>query len=142
MVIAPNCAVSGASAATSQEDRSFWKATRRDFVVVLMQGRVKVFCTTGDGREPCLAVRGPGEIIGELAAIDGDQQPRVATVIAVEAVVARLIRANVFLEFVTSRPAVAVALLRTIVARLRRAIDGTSSSPMTPCTGWQHCWST
>src|SRR4051812_45120814 len=46
-------------------------------VVVLLSGRVKV-ATIGAGREAIVAVRGPGELIGELSAIDGG--PRSATV--------------------------------------------------------------
>jgi CRP-like cAMP-binding protein len=82
---------------------------------------VRVFCTTLEGREPLLAVRRAGELIGELAAIDGELQPRMATIVAMEPVLARVIPAVQFLEFVVTRPEVGVALLRSLTARLRAA---------------------
>ncbi len=88
-------------------------------MVLLRQGRVKVFCTTLEGREPFLAVLGAGELVGELAAIDGDLEPRVASVIAIEEVTARVIPAREFLDFLATRPQVAIALMRTLTARLR-----------------------
>ena len=38
----------------------FMEGDRSDFVVLLREGRVKVFRTTNEGREPFLAVRGSG----------------------------------------------------------------------------------
>ena len=49
-----------------------------DEVVVVLSGRVKVSTVTGDGKEVVLAFRGPGDLLGELSAIDGE--PRSATV--------------------------------------------------------------
>ncbi len=53
-----------------------------DHVIVLISGRAKVSSYTQDGKEVVLAVRGPGELLGELSAIDGN--PRSATVSALE----------------------------------------------------------
>src|SRR5262249_53589977 len=55
-----------------------------DRVMVLLEGRVKIASVSEDGREAVLAFRGPGEVLGELSAIDG--QPRSASVIAVDPV--------------------------------------------------------
>ena len=49
-----------------------------DRVMVLIEGRVKIASASEDGREAVLAFRGPGEVLGELSAIDG--QPRSASV--------------------------------------------------------------
>ena len=51
-------------------------------VLLLRIGRVKVETTTAAGRSVVLAVRGPGELVGELAALD--EQPRFATQSAAE----------------------------------------------------------
>ena len=99
----------------------FMEGDRSDFVVLLKEGRVKVFRTTTEGREPFLAVRGPGDLVGELAAIDGDLEPRVATVVAMEPVVAQVIPAIEFIDFVAARPRVSLALLRSLTGRLRAA---------------------
>jgi CRP-like cAMP-binding protein len=99
----------------------FFEGDRSDFVVVLREGRVKVLCTTSGGRELVLALRGAGDLVGELAAIDGDPEPRAATVVALEPVLAQVIAAEIFRDFVASRPRVALGLLRSLTARLRVA---------------------
>src|SRR5687768_14538014 len=53
-----------------------------DHVVVLLVGRAKVSSYTSDGKEVVLAVRGPGELLGDFSALDG--APRSATVSALE----------------------------------------------------------
>src|SRR5436309_497262 len=58
------------------------EGARSDAVFVLLSGHVKVYSTTDRGIEVVLAVRGPGALLGELAAID--DQPRAATVCAIE----------------------------------------------------------
>ena len=55
-----------------------------DRVMLLLEGRVKIASASEDGREAVLAFRGPGEVLGELSAIDG--QPRSASVTAVDPV--------------------------------------------------------
>ena len=35
-------------------------------VLVLLEGRVKAFATTAEGRELILSLRGPGDLIGEI----------------------------------------------------------------------------
>src|ERR1044072_3479301 len=53
-------------------------------VIWLVSGRVKVTYVTEDGREVILDFRGPGELLGEMAVIDGN--PTSSTVTSVEAV--------------------------------------------------------
>src|SRR2546426_6433826 len=55
-----------------------------DRVILVLSGQVKLTRVTSEGNEVILAVRGAGELIGELAAIDGE--PRSATATAVEPV--------------------------------------------------------
>jgi CRP/FNR family cyclic AMP-dependent transcriptional regulator len=58
-------------------------------VFLIERGRVLISCTSADGREIVLGLRGPGDIIGELSALDGEARSATALVIAdVEAVVA------------------------------------------------------
>ncbi len=51
-------------------------------VVLLVSGRVKASTLSIDGIETILGFRGPGEVLGELSAMDGE--PHVATVTVVE----------------------------------------------------------
>src|SRR6476620_3282139 len=53
-------------------------------VVVLRSGRVKVATLSAAGREAIVAGRGPGDLLGELSALDGS--PRAATVTTLEPV--------------------------------------------------------
>jgi len=99
----------------------FAEGDQSDHVVVVTEGTVKVFCTTADGREPLLALRGPGDTIGELAAIDEPGGGRGATVVAVSAVVAREIGGRQFRAYLESHPGAAMVMLRTLTARLRGA---------------------
>ena len=99
----------------------FAQGERSDHVVLLTGGRVKVFCTTEDGREPVLGLRGEGDLVGDLAAIDEQDTGRTATVVAVEPVTAHEITGAEFRAFLTSHPAAAMELLRTVVGRLKTA---------------------
>src|SRR5262245_15258432 len=42
-----------------------------DRVVVVLVGTVRVFVTAANGREVLLTLAGPGEILGEMSALDG-----------------------------------------------------------------------
>jgi CRP-like cAMP-binding protein len=88
-----------------------------DWVVVISQGRVKVSVTTADGREVVLAICGPGEILGELSAVDSG--PRSATATAVEPVEAQIITRLDFLDYLTASPNVTIALLKSLSGRVR-----------------------
>jgi len=99
----------------------FGQGERSDHVVLITSGRVKVFCTTEDGREPVLGVRADGDLVGELSAIDDEVDVRAATVVAIEQVEAHEISATEFRDYLATHPAAAMALLRMIVNRLRSA---------------------
>jgi CRP/FNR family transcriptional regulator, cyclic AMP receptor protein len=88
-------------------------------VVVLLSGRVKVATLGGAGREAIIAVRGPGDLIGELSAIDGG--PRSATVTTLEATEALLVAGSAFAGFLERRGRIALVLLRMVSGRLRYA---------------------
>src|ERR671920_2442360 len=87
-------------------------------VFVLLDGRVKA-AQVSDGREVILAFPGPGELLGELAAIDG--RPRSGTVRAIDDVEALVVPGSAFRGFLERRPRIALVLLRAVVARLRES---------------------
>jgi CRP/FNR family cyclic AMP-dependent transcriptional regulator len=97
----------------------FHEGQLADRVLVLRAGRVKVIVTTANGREVVLAFRGPGELIGEQSALDGE--PRSATICAVEPVEALCVTPDAFRAFLAAHPPVALELLRMLSRRLRDA---------------------
>ncbi|MDP9223261.1 MAG: Crp/Fnr family transcriptional regulator [Actinomycetota bacterium] len=88
-------------------------------VAVIMEGRVKLSYFTEDGSEVVLAIRGPGELVGELAALDG--RPHSATATALEPVDAIIIGSTQFDAFLLEHPRATLLLLRTLSSRLRDA---------------------
>ena len=95
----------------------FHEGDESTWVVVLLSGRVKS-CSDGvNGGEVVLAIRGPGSLLGEVSAIDG--QPRSATVRALEPVKALVLQADEFTAFLQEHPKVGLLLMRMICERLR-----------------------
>lgn len=88
-------------------------------VLILTRGRVKVASTTAEGREIVLQFCGPGDLIGELSAIDG--QPRSGTLETLEPVEALALSAAEFRAMAEQRPSFATALLQILVRRFRDA---------------------
>jgi CRP-like cAMP-binding protein len=88
-------------------------------VIVLLSGRAKVAQLGAGGREAIVAVRGPGDLLGELSAFDG--APRSATVTTLEPVEALLLAGSAFAALLERRPRLALVILRLVAARLRYA---------------------
>ncbi len=88
-------------------------------VLLLIEGRVKVALLGPQGREAILGFVGPGELVGDVAALDGG--PRSATVEAVDPVRALVVPRAAFERFASARPEAALALLRSLARRLRQA---------------------
>lgn len=88
-------------------------------LIVLLAGRAKVVALSSAGREVIVAVRGPGDLLGELATVD--EQPRSATVTTLEPAEVLLVPGAGFAAFLERHPRVALVLLRTVAGRLRYA---------------------
>ncbi len=88
-------------------------------VFVIRQGRVKIVATTAGGQEVLFAVRGPGELVGELAALTADDVARTASIVALGAVEAQVMTGPVFLAFLEPRPRVLMLVVGKIMDRLR-----------------------
>lgn len=91
------------------------------FVVLIIAGRVKVTAPAPTGAEAVLSLRGPGDLVGELSALADAPDERVATVVALEPVVCRVVRSGDFRTILAEHPAIALGLLRMVAARLRAA---------------------
>ena len=90
-----------------------------DRVLVIESGRAKVTYVTGGGRELVLRFCGPGELVGELAVLDG--RPRLSSIVALEPVEALVIPAGDFRTLLHSHPGIAWRLLVTLSSRFRDA---------------------
>jgi CRP-like cAMP-binding protein len=88
-------------------------------VYLLLAGVVKVTATTPEGGFALLAIRVAGDLVGELAGLDG--QPRSATVTAAGSVAARVISQPVFNDFLNRHAEVGVAVSRSVAGKLRWA---------------------
>jgi CRP/FNR family cyclic AMP-dependent transcriptional regulator len=89
------------------------------WVAVLLRGRVKACSYRELGGETLLAVRGPGALLGEVAAIDG--LPRSATVTALEPVRALAVTADEFMAFLQAHGRVSILIMRMLCQRWRDA---------------------
>ena len=69
--------------------------------------------------ELILATRGPGELVGEMAAFD--ESPRSASVVADQATLVAAISRARFVEAIESRPTLARLFVKTLVAKVRAA---------------------
>lgn len=88
-----------------------------DHVLLLLTGWVRVYSTSVDGQETMVALRGAGDLVGELAALHG--WDRTASVQALTPVdVVQLLREQ-FVECVHTSPVIAVGLIKQMSARLR-----------------------
>jgi CRP/FNR family transcriptional regulator, cyclic AMP receptor protein len=102
-------------------------------VMLLMVGRVKVTHVEHDGHEVLLSIRDPGDVLGELALVDG--LPRIATVTALEPVEALITAAETFRLHLETTPRVAVALLGVVTRRFRETTLKRSQFSASDTTG-------
>ena len=85
-------------------------------VIVLLSGRAKITAVSSAGREVIIAVRGPGDLLGELAALI--EAPRSSTVTTMEPVEALIVAGSAFSAFLERNPRVALVILRMVAGRL------------------------
>jgi CRP/FNR family transcriptional regulator, cyclic AMP receptor protein len=89
-----------------------------DSVALILTGRVKVSHTSAAGHELVLDLRGPGELVGELSALD--RAPRSGSVTAIDPVEALVVAASGF-RALMDRAEVARELLEMLSSRFRDA---------------------
>jgi CRP/FNR family transcriptional regulator, cyclic AMP receptor protein len=99
-----------------QGDVLLRQGEKGNHVLLLTSGRVKVTRVERDGREWLLAIRGPGEALGEVSV--WDDSPRSATVTALDPCVTYVISASVFRRTM-GESATGEVVLRHVLARLR-----------------------
>ncbi|WP_417666595.1 Crp/Fnr family transcriptional regulator [Roseibium sp.] len=99
----------------------------------VLVGSLKVSLLSIDGDEQLLAVLGPGDLVGELALLDG--RPRSATVSALKAAELAFIEKACFERFADENPAVYRHMLSIVGKRLRQANDVLAARSFLPLPG-------
>ncbi|GGT97668.1 MULTISPECIES: Crp/Fnr family transcriptional regulator [Streptomyces] len=89
------------------------------YVLALMSGWAVVSVETERGTRLILALRGSGEVVGDLAAVD--RRPRSATVTALGRVDSVSISGDRFRRFLAEHPHATSLIMRQLSARLRSA---------------------
>jgi CRP/FNR family cyclic AMP-dependent transcriptional regulator len=90
-----------------------------DFLYIVVSGRLKVMMGEADGKETILSILGPGEFFGEMGLIDDN--PRSASVVAIEPAALLVLGKGAFRKCLLENPALAMAVMRVLVRRLREA---------------------
>ncbi len=98
-------------------------------VILIETGRAEISITSMSGRKSVLAHMGPGEVLGEIAALDGGD--RTADVIAASQISGRVLSRQNILKFVSERPNVASAIIAELCRKVRNATDMYSAQSMT-----------
>ncbi|HET6503226.1 MAG TPA: Crp/Fnr family transcriptional regulator [Amycolatopsis sp.] len=92
---------------------------RGEHALLLLSGYVKVFVGTRQGREVLVAVRGPGDLLGEMAVLE--DRHRCANTVAGTLVAARLVGGAELREFLGRNAEACLSVARTVSERLRSA---------------------
>lgn len=95
----------------------FQRGDPGDHLLAITRGRVRLALATAQGREVVLKHAGPGEVIGEVAIVDGS--PRSADATAVDETEALLLARAPFLAAAHANPAIFEALARHLCGLLR-----------------------
>lgn len=88
---------------------------------IILSGKVKIEKTDSSGRQVELASNGPGDVMGELAVLDGAR--RTATVTATEPTKCLVLASWEFTSFMKAHPEVAMQILPIVVTRFRQTND-------------------
>ena len=88
-----------------------------DSLMILLSGRVKITNVTADAREVALNFLGPGDLAGELAALDGG--PRSANASALEATEALVIWRRDLLPVLEAHPKAMLEIIAALAAKVR-----------------------
>ncbi|WP_327284913.1 MULTISPECIES: Crp/Fnr family transcriptional regulator [unclassified Streptomyces] len=109
----------GREMAFGPRDRLIHQNEPSAHILLVLHGWTKVTVAAPNGYQALLALRGPGDILGESAALTG--RVRSATVTALEPVRAVAVDHQAFRAFLTAFPAVALQLLALTSDRTRAA---------------------
>ncbi|GAA1242788.1 Crp/Fnr family transcriptional regulator [Janibacter melonis] len=114
-------------------DVLFHEGDQGDRLYVITEGKIKLGCTSTDGRENLLAILGPGEMFGELSLFDPG--PRTATATAVAETQLIGLGNDQLRQLLGNHPRIAVTLLAALARRLRRTNENLADLVFTDVPG-------
>lgn len=88
-------------------------------VLLILSGWVRIYSSTPDGQQVLIALRGPGDVIGDLAALH--DRPRTASVATIDPVTVIQMLRDQFAACLRARPDIAIAMIKQMSARLRES---------------------
>ena len=106
----------------------FQKGDAGDYLAVILSGKLKVSAYSISGNETVLNILQPGDVLGEIAAIDGGE--RTADVVALEACEILVIRRTDILRKLETDSEFALALSKALCKKLRDASDSLESTTL------------
>jgi CRP/FNR family transcriptional regulator, cyclic AMP receptor protein len=99
----------------------FSKGDPGNSLFAIVNGTLKIGVTSAEGREAIFNIVGPGELVGEIAVLDGGE--RTADAVATTDCELLVIDRREFLPFVQSQPILAAKLIDLLCVRLRWISD-------------------
>ncbi|MDA2962479.1 MAG: Crp/Fnr family transcriptional regulator [Actinomycetota bacterium] len=99
----------------------FAEGDEGNHLYIVVDGKLKLGTSSGDGRENLLSILGPGEMFGELSLFDPG--PRTSTVTAVTDAKLLTLGRKELIPWLALNPVVALHLLGRLAQRLRGAND-------------------
>jgi CRP/FNR family transcriptional regulator, cyclic AMP receptor protein len=88
---------------------------------LILEGKVKVFTTSEDGREAVFCTQGPGEYFGEVAL--ADDAPRSASVITLAPTRLAILAREDLLRCMRDHPGIGLAIIQGLAGRVRRLTE-------------------
>jgi CRP-like cAMP-binding protein len=93
---------------------------------IINSGRVKIVILSEEGQELLVAILGEGDLLGELALLDG--HPRTATAVAVGDTSTYTLDQRGFTDFLAGHPQSTIAVAQSLARRLREADERLAES--------------
>ena len=104
-----------------KDDYIFFEGDPASWLGIVLEGRVKMIKHSEAGKDVVLNLIAPGEMLGEVAAFDGEPYP--ATAQAMEPTVVASIHQDDYLRLLKQYPALALRVIEEQGRRLREAQD-------------------
>jgi CRP/FNR family transcriptional regulator, cyclic AMP receptor protein len=108
----------------------FSKGDDGDALFAIRRGQISVSVDTSDGKSLTLVVLGSGDVLGEIALLDG--RPRTADAKAIEPSELFMVRRHDFLQLLSSNSQVALRVIEMLCARLRASNDRMEEAVLMP----------
>jgi CRP-like cAMP-binding protein len=97
----------------------FAKGDPGESLMVVLGGKVMISNCTPGGKEAILGYLGPGDVLGEVALLDG--KPRSADAVAIEPCELFVLRRRELSPLLAAHPALTIRLVEVLCRKLRRA---------------------